>query len=416
MAMRRPLETRTVELPTDVDLAGLAGHHGVLWQEGRIGFAGLGVAARVAVAPGRLASDAAGLAAEVGDLLSSIEVCGGQRPVAVGALPFSSAVDGELIVPEILVRREDDGGSTLTLTGSNFDPDVMSRVASWATDRSERCAAPRPGEYLVRPVTDAAAWCERVAEAACAVAAGALSKVVLAREVAVLADRTIPVCEVARRLANAYPACMVFAVDGFVGASPELLVARDGDRVASRPLAGTAPRNGPPGSAVDSTSWLMSSSKERLEHRLVVDAVAETLASFCRDLSVPASPSIVPVGTIAHLGTHIEGRLDGPRPSVLELAAALHPTPAVAGTPTEAAVAYLAEAEGFDRGRYAGPVGWVDAEGDGRWAVGIRSAQLSGSRARLVAGGGIVADSVAESELAETELKLQPMLNAIVRP
>jgi menaquinone-specific isochorismate synthase len=415
MATRRPLEARTVELQTDVDLAGLAGHHGVLWQEGGIGIAGLGVAARVTVAAGRLASDAAGLAAEVGDLLSSIEVCEGQRPVAVGALPFSSAVEGELIVPEIIVRREDDGGSTLTLTGSNFDPDLMSRVASWATDRSHR-GAPRPGEYLVRPVTDTAAWCERVAEAACAVAAGALSKVVLAREVDVLADRTIPVWEVARRLATAYPTCVVFAVDGFVGASPELLLARDGDRVASRPLAGTAPRNGQPGSGVDSTSWLMSSPKERLEHRLVVDAVAATLASFCRDLSVPETPSIVPVGTIAHLGTHIEGRLDGRRPSALELAAALHPTPAVAGTPTEAAVAYLAEAEGVDRGRYAGPVGWVDAEGDGRWAVGIRSAQLSGRRARLVAGAGIVADSVAEAELIETELKLQPMLNAIVRP
>ena len=148
----------------------------------------------------------------------------------------------------------------------------------------------------------------------------------------------------------------------------------------------------------------------------MADAVAAGLAPFCADLVVTETPALVPVGTITHLGTPIEGRLADPRRSALELAAALHPTPAVAGTPTEIALAHLAAAEGVDRGRYAGPVGWVDAEGDGEWAVAIRSAQLAGGRARLLSGVGIVAGSVAEAELLETELKLQPMLNAIVRP
>jgi menaquinone-specific isochorismate synthase len=209
---------------------------------------------------------------------------------------------------------------------------------------------------------------------------------------------------------------MVFAVDGFVGASPELLVAREGGHVWSRPLAGTAPRHGLAGSDLEPGSWMLSSTKERQEHRLAADAVAATLAAFCDDLTVAEAPSLVPVGTLVHLGTAIHGRLADTRSSALALATALHPTPAVAGTPTPAALAHLAAVEGLDRGRYAGPVGWVDAAGDGRWAVGIRSAQLSHSRARLLAGNGIVAESVADKELAETELKLQPMLNAIVRP
>jgi isochorismate synthase len=209
---------------------------------------------------------------------------------------------------------------------------------------------------------------------------------------------------------------MVFAADGFVGASPELLVARAGERVWSQPLAGTAPRHGRAGSDVDAESSLLSSAKERQEHRLVVDAVGRTLARFCHVLEVPEVPSLVPIGIVAHLGSAIEGRLVGPFLSVLELVSALHPTPAVAGTPTEDALAHIAAVEGVDRGRYAGPVGWVDAAGDGEWAVGIRSAEIAGSNARLLAGAGIVAESVAEAELAETELKLQPMLNAIVRP
>jgi len=409
IALRGPLVASSVELATEVDLARLAGQHGILWQEGGAGFAGVGVAATLTVAPGALES----AAAEVGELLSAIDVRGPHPPIAVGALPFSSSVAGELIVPEVLVRRQRDGETSLTVIGS--DPDMAPRLVRWAVDRSRGGVRPRPAEYVVRPVTDVRRWCELVAEAARLVATGRLDKVVLARELAVVADRTIAVAEVARRLVAAYPSCMVFAVDGFVGASPELLVAREGDGVWSHPLAGTAPRNGPD-SEVQQATWSLSSAKERHEHRLVVDAVAATLGSFCHDLAVAATPSLVPVGTLAHLGSPIHGRLADPRPSALGLATVLHPTPAVAGTPTAGALAHIAAVEGADRGRYAGPVGWVDAVGDGRWAVGIRSAQLAGSRARLLAGAGIVAESMPERELAETELKFQPMLNAIVRP
>jgi menaquinone-specific isochorismate synthase len=355
-------------------------------------------------------------AADAHELLSAIEVDGPHPPVAVGALPFSTSIEGQLVVPEVLVRRERDGTTSLTVTGSDPDPDSAVGAARWASGPSQVSDEARPTEYVVRSVTDVRQWSEQVTAAARAVSAGRLDKVVLAREVAVTANRTIPVSDVVRRLGIAYPSCMVFAADGFVGASPELLVAREGERVRAQPLAGTAPRHGPPGSDLDGESALMTSAKERQEHRLVVDAVRATLARFCDVLDVPEVPSLVPIGTVAHLGSAIEGRLAIPLPSALELAVALHPTPAVAGTPTEAALAHIASVEGVDRGRYAGPVGWVDAAGDGEWAVGIRSADLAGSSARLLAGAGIVAESVAEAELAETELKLQPMLNAIVRP
>jgi menaquinone-specific isochorismate synthase len=209
---------------------------------------------------------------------------------------------------------------------------------------------------------------------------------------------------------------MVFSVDGFVGASPELLVERQGDGVRARPLAGTVAQAGSPHQRDELMTWLMSSDKERQEHRLVVDAVGGALAPFCRDLEVPDIPSLVPVGTLAHLGTPIAGRLRDGATTVMALVDAIHPSPAVGGTPAGDALAYMAAVENLDRGRYAGPVGWVDAEGDGCFAVGIRSAQIDGHRARLMAGVGVVSGSDPDTEWAETELKLQPMMAALVRP
>jgi menaquinone-specific isochorismate synthase len=242
-----------------------------------------------------------------------------------------------------------------------------------------------------------------------------LAKVVLAREVTVLADQPLRPVEVARRLRLSHPSCMVFSVDGFVGASPELLVERGGDRIRCHPLAGTAARPGPRAADHELGHRMLSSVKERQEHRLVVEAVSGALAPLCDELDVPAVPALVTLGTLAHLGTVIEGRLRRPLPTALDLVGVLHPSPAVGGTPTDAALDYIALVEGLDRGRYAGPVGWVDGDGDGCFAVGIRSAQIEGRRARLLAGVGIVAGSDPAAELAETDLKLQPMLGAIVR-
>jgi isochorismate synthase len=221
---------------------------------------------------------------------------------------------------------------------------------------------------------------------------------------------------VSAQLRAVYPSCMLFAVDGFVGASPELLVSRLGDVVRSHPMAGTAPRSSDPSTDARLAANLLASSKDRIEHRYTIDMVHDTLLPWCSFLDEEAEPSIVAMANVQHLATLVEGRLSSPPASVIELMRALHPTPAVNGTPRDVALALIATHEGVDRGRYAGPVGWVDADGNGEWAVGIRSAELDGTRARVFAGVGVVADSDPDAELAETRAKFQALLGAIIRP
>ncbi|HXQ59268.1 MAG TPA: isochorismate synthase [Acidimicrobiales bacterium] len=409
------LTALTVPVDPGVDLARVAGDHGSLWERADgVSLAGRGVAARVAVAwSGAAADEPAG--EEVAAVLCSIGSDGPHPPLAMGALPFRRSEPAHVVVPAVLVRRQPDGSCWLTVTGADPDATVDEiRRGIEAPGADADAAGPR--EYRLRSDTERGAWCRLVADAAAAVAAGHLDKVVLARAVTVAADQPLRPGEVARRLRLSHPSCMVFSVDGFVGASPELLVERTGMSVRSRPLAGTTARPGSGDGDRHLAPRLLSSSKEREEHRLVVEAVSAALAPYCDELTVPEIPGVVPLGTLAHLGTLVTGRLRPPLPSALDLVGAIHPSPAVGGTPTAAALDYIAQVEGLDRGRYAGPVGWVDAEGDGCWAVGIRSAHIEGRRARLMAGVGIVAGSDPETELAETDLKLQPMLAAIVRP
>ena len=200
-----------------------------------------------------------------------------------------------------------------------------------------------------------------------------------------------------------------------LGASPELLVSRRDDVVRSHPLAGTAPRGGDPTTDARLAARLLASTKNREEHQITIDEVHETLLPWCSYLDSEAEPSIVPVANVQHLGTLVEGRLSDPAPSVLELVRALHPTPAVCGRPRDPALALIDEIEELDRGTYAGPVGWVDRQGNGEWAVGIRSAAIDGPVARLRAGNGIVADSDPQAELAETQAKLQALLGVLIR-
>jgi menaquinone-specific isochorismate synthase len=188
--------------------------------------------------------------------------------------------------------------------------------------------------------------------------------------------------------------------------------------VRSHPLAGTAPRTGDVERDAAIAEELVASTKNQVEHRVVIDVVHDTLLPWCSYLDWEADPSIVTVANVQHLGTRIEGRLSSPRPNVLDLVRALSPTPAVGGHPRDEALALIAAVEGVERDRYGGAVGWVDAAGNGTWAVAIRCAQLSADRcrARLHAGGGIVADSDPLAELAETQAKFQAMLSALIRP
>jgi menaquinone-specific isochorismate synthase len=396
-----PAVVRTVALDGPVDLLAVAGNDGFVLERDGIGLAGRGVALRVAL-PGGLSS-----VSDVAAALASLECddaigrpgCG---PVAIGALPFSPDTPSAVVVPSIVVGT-DAQGSWVTTIGRPTD------------DTTDQEAAV-PEAFSLTPTLRHADWCALVARAVTDIRAGHLDKVVLAREVLVKADRSIDVRAVLERLRSLYPSCLVFSIDGFLGASPELLVSRRGSVVRSFPLAGTIPRSGDPGTDEHLSAALLGSAKDRAEHRFVVDDVAASLAPWCTELHVPGAPSIVALRDFSHLGTLSEGRLRVGAPSALELAALLHPTPAVGGTPRQAALDWLAAHEGIDRGPFAGPVGWVDARGDGDWMVGIRSARIDGASARLYAGVGVVADSDPAAELAETQLKLQAVLAALVHP
>jgi isochorismate synthase len=247
----------------------------------------------------------------------------------------------------------------------------------------------------------------------------ALLKVVLSRPVTLWLNAPLPLAAVLRRLRAGEPTCTVFSMplpDGiFFGASPELLVARHGPAVSSLPLAGTVARGDTARSDADAQGRLAGSEKDRDEHRYVVEAVADALRPFCAALTVPRQPSLVAFRSVAHLGTRISGRLDAPV-HVLELVDRLHPTPAVGGTPRADALKVIADGEPDGRGYWAGPVGWVDAAGDGEWMIGIRSARLDdeGTTLTLRAGSGIVAGSDPDAEAAETDVKLAAVLDAAV--
>jgi len=411
------LQARSVWLDpeADVDLCAVAGGDGWVWERERCGFAGRGVALRIALPAGlRSASEA------VAEALSSIpgdDVVGvpGSSPVAVGALPFDAGAPAELVVPELIVGRSRGGRCWLTTIGETVDP------AQVLADLVHAPAQDPDGFTLSSPVPHQE-WMRLVSRAVADIETGRLSKVVLAREIGVSANRPIHVETVLRRLRSLYPACTLVSAAGpddsrFVAASPELLVSRLDDRVCSHPLAGTIPRSGDAGADRLLAEALLGSAKDRAEHAWVVRDVETALAPWCSSLSVPDEPSIVSLRNVSHLGTLIQGRLaGGSRPSALALAAALHPTAAVAGTPRDEALAWLTEHERLERGPYAGPVGWVDGRGDGEWVVGIRSAVVSGTTARLFAGVGVVDGSDPAAELAETQFKLQALLAAIVRP
>lgn len=401
------LLARTRRVDHDFDLLALAGADGVLFERSRIGLAGRGVARTVPVAE----ADAALAAIEVDD---EVRVPG-TGPVAFAALPFRHDDAAPVVIPEVVWGRAEDGTRWVTTIGPAVS--TLVDVRELCIPAPTRGGMP-PSRITVVSVRPGAWWQDRVAEATKAMASAApdgLQKVVLAREVTVEADEPFDRAAVLARLRAAYPGCFLFHVDGFLGASPELLVGRAGDVVRAQPMAGTAPRGGDPATDARLGAALLASPTYRHEHQITIDMVHDTLLRWCSYLDYEAEPSVVGVANVQHLATLVEGRLSQPAPSILELVAALHPTPAVNGWPRPLAAEWIAEHEGFDRGRYAGAVGWVDASGNGTFAVSIRCADVHGTTARLCAGSGIVADSDPATELAETQAKLQAILGALTR-
>lgn len=391
----------TRRLDEAVDLNDVARGDGYLFVRDGIGVAGRGVAARVP------RDDVAAFLAAI-EHDTEVE---GVAPVAVGALPFEPGAAAELVVPRLVVGKAADGRRWITQVGDGpFD------------DPRDLATRPRPepsvAEFTVAAAAPVEQYLAAVRAARDAVAGGDLAKAVIAREVIVTSDRPIDVHAVLLRLRASFGSSYRYSIDGFLGASPELLVRVEGNVVESHPLAGTAPRTGDPSTDARVGAELIASTKNQVEHRTVIEMVHDTLLPWCSYLDWEPEPSIVTVANVQHLGSRVEGWLSEPRPNVLELVRALLPTPALGGSPRDAALALIDRVEGFARGRYGGAVGWVDAQGNGTWAVAIRGAELSDDRrrARLVAGGGIVAASDPVAELAETQAKLQAMLSAIVRP
>ncbi len=335
---------------------------------------------------------------------------GDRAGVAVGALGFADAACGMLTVARRTVRRRRAGASPSVSDVGGGHPAPFRRVLGGAPSAAF-------GALQLREVPTAAEYAEAVVSATATIRAGELRKVVLARTIEVEAGRVLDPPRLAQRLRAVSPDAYTFAVpagDGvLVGASPELLVARRGREVTANPLAGSAPRAGDPDEDRANAEALSASAKDLEEHAIVVEAVAEALRPFCEELTWDREPVLMETPNVWHLSTRFRGALRDPAPSAVDLVLALHPTPAVGGTPRDAALAAMADLEPFDRGAYAGPVGWVDAEGDGEWAIALRCALLTGERATLSAGAGIVADSDPWAEVEETDRKFRAFLDAL---
>ncbi|MGC5014227.1 isochorismate synthase [Streptosporangium sp. DT93] len=312
----------------------------------------------------------------------------------VGALPFDDPASAHLVVPERTRWA---------------DPFLFGRPSS---------PEPSGGDWTITPVPSPEGHLRAVERALRLLEDGELDKVVLARTLELTGGGPADVGAMLRGLAARDPNGHTFAVPlpgarTLVGASPELLVARSGSTVTTNPMAGSAARHPDPDEDRRRAAALLCSAKDQHEHAVVVRAVTDALRPYCRGLSVPTQPSLICTATMWHLSTRITGRLGDERTSALDLAVALHPTPAVCGTPADTAKKVIADLEPFDRGFYSGMVGWSDASGDGEWAVTIRCAEVGTDRLRLFAGGGIVAGSRPADELAETSAKFRTLLLAL---
>lgn len=333
----------------------------------------------------------------------------GTGPIAVGSFTFDPDRSEErsvLVIPRTIIGRR-GGVSWMTKLGVSHNDMVL----------------PAKGDPIRRPVSPASVggamgedvWTQIVAEVVALIRNDEVHKVVLARDVRIRAEEPLDLRYLLHRLIDDYPMTWAYLVDGMVGATPELLLRRQGGLVTSRVLAGTVWREGDAVDQLQLAAELARSSKDISEHEFAVASVAEALAPYCQAMNVPEAPSVLRLPNVMHLATDITGSVC-PDTGALALAAALHPSAAVCGTPTHLALDIISGLESLDRGRYAGPVGWTDMGGDGEWAIALRGGVVrpdTNNEIQLFAGAGIVADSDPAVELAETGAKLVPMLQAL---
>jgi menaquinone-specific isochorismate synthase len=407
-----PLVVRTVALDDPGPLlALLPAEEALAWVRRGEGLVGWGVAASVSTSGAdRFAEAGAWWRAHARSAVVRDEVdLPGTGLVGFGSFAFADDPgDSILVVPEVVIGRRGDRTWVTTVSTAGISGPPVVRPTDVPT-------APL-GVTFVDGALSGTDWEGVVAEAVRRIGAGDLEKVVLARDLVATAEADLDVRWPLNRLAEQYPMTWTFHVDGLFGATPEMLVRRERGLVTSRVLAGTIRRTGDDERDLALAATLARSSKDLEEHEYAVRSVAEALAPHCTSMNVPESPFVLHLPNVMHLATDVAGVVHDTADAAatsLDLAAALHPSAAVGGTPTDVATTVIAEIEGMDRGRYAGPVGWMDASGDGEWGIALRSAEISGRTVRLFAGCGVVAGSDPAAELAEAQAKFVPVRDAI---
>lgn len=331
----------------------------------------------------------------------------GTGPILFTSFSFSPEEESVLVIPQVVVGKRADQ-SWITWFGEMPQPHLLESV--------ELLEVPQYSWSNGSLTSDQ--WEERVAVAIHAIQSKTIDKVVLARDLNGTSTKVIDSRSILRNLASEYPSTWCFSIAGLVGATPELLLRLNRAMVTSRVLAGTISKTGDDEKDLALAASLARSSKDLEEHEYAVRSVAESLAPFCSSTNVPDSPFVLHLANVMHLATDVTGAIsEFPQHvdtfSILEK---LHPSAAVCGTPTDRAAKVISDLEGMKRGRYAGPVGWIDARGDGELGIALRCGQIENDQIRLFAGCGIVAGSNPQRELAESQAKFTPMLNALGSP
>ena len=402
----------TRPLNADLDLLSLLPDgENLCWVRRGEGLVGWGVAARLQVRGVERFSRSQRWWAELVETMSiddSVSVPG-TGPIAFASYAFDTQDASEIIVPAVLVGQRSGQAWLTTIHAPDTEVPIYADDITAHTQRRTPISVTWNDGAMSGPE-----WEKAVGQAVERINAGELDKVVLARDVIAHVDGQLDPRLLLHRLAAAYPTCWTFNVAGLLGATPELLVRRTGDLVTSRVLAGTVRRRGDSQEDQGLARALLASDKDLAEHDYAVKSVAKSLAVHCTDMDVPETPGVLELANVQHLATEVTGRLADDA-SLLALAASLHPTAAVCGTPTERAQAMIAELEGMSRGRYAGPVGWFNARGEGELGIALRCAEVDteNSTVRAFAGCGIVAGSDPERELAESRAKLVPIRDAL---
>jgi menaquinone-specific isochorismate synthase len=326
----------------------------------------------------------------------------GTGPVLFTSFSFDEDEESEIVIPKVIVGTRNQS-TWITWIGNEPQPKLIERAE----------ANPIPG--IKWRESDIESWKDKVRSAVSEIQDDSLDKVVLAREIVADADSEIDPRSVLRNLAKEYPGTWVYSNNGLVGATPELLIRLSNSMVVSRVLAGTISKTGDDDKDLALAASLARSSKDLEEHEYAVRSVADALAPFCTSTNVPDAPFVLHLSNVMHLATDVTGAIKESHKvvDIFSILSKLHPSAAVCGTPTANAAKLIKRIEGINRLRYAGPIGWIDSKGDGELGIALRCGYINGKEVRAFAGCGIVAGSDAAKEVAESQAKFLPIINAL---